>query len=85
MDFELSSEHKLFRDTVRDFADKEVAPGALERDKTHEFPHDLIEEDGGARPHGSALFPEEYGGAGATPSHTQSRLKKFRGRTARSA
>ena len=31
MDFELSDEHKLFRDTVRDYADNEVAPGALER------------------------------------------------------
>ena len=40
MDFDLSPEHKLFRETVRDFADKEVAPGALERDKTHEFPHE---------------------------------------------
>ena len=44
MDFELSDEHKLFRDTIQDFAEKEVAPGALERDKTHEFPHHLIEK-----------------------------------------
>ena len=44
MDFELSDEHKLFRSTVRDFVDKEVVPGALERDKSHEFPHDLIEK-----------------------------------------
>ncbi|MFL5734813.1 MAG: acyl-CoA dehydrogenase family protein, partial [Chloroflexia bacterium] len=63
MDFELSDEHKLFRDTIRDFADKEVAPGALERDKTHEFPHHLIER---MAPLGflGVPFPEEYGGAG---------------------
>ena len=28
MDFELSDEHKLFRDTVHDFAQEVVAPGA---------------------------------------------------------
>src|SRR4051794_35729936 len=63
MDFELSDEHKLFRDTIQDFADKEVAPGALERDKTHEFPHHLIEK---MAPLGflGVPFPEEYGGAG---------------------
>ncbi|MEO6457622.1 MAG: acyl-CoA dehydrogenase family protein, partial [Chloroflexia bacterium] len=63
MDFELSSEHKLFRDTVRDFADSEVAPGALERDKTHEFPHDLIKKMAALGLLG-VPFPEEYGGAG---------------------
>jgi len=63
MDFELSDEHKLFRDTIRDFAEKEVAPGALERDKSHEFPHHLIER---MAPLGflGVPFPEEYGGAG---------------------
>jgi butyryl-CoA dehydrogenase len=63
MDFELSDEHKLFRDTVRDFADNEVAPGALERDKTHEFPHDLIEKMAALGLLG-VPFAEEYGGAG---------------------
>src|SRR5437763_13898343 len=63
MDFELSDEHKLFRDTIHDFAEKEVAPGALERDKTHEFPHHLIEK---MAPLGflGVPFSEEYGGAG---------------------
>jgi alkylation response protein AidB-like acyl-CoA dehydrogenase len=62
MDFELSEEHKLFRSTVRDFADKEVAPGALERDKTHEFPHDIIDKMAALGLLG-VPFPEEYGGA----------------------
>src|SRR5438874_3566533 len=63
MDFELSDEHKLFRDTIQDFAEKEVAPGALERDKTHEFPHHLIDK---MAPLGflGVPFPEDYGGAG---------------------
>jgi alkylation response protein AidB-like acyl-CoA dehydrogenase len=63
MDFDLSSEHKLFRETVRDFADKEVAPGALERDKTHEFPHHLIDKMAALGLMG-VPFPEEYGGSG---------------------
>ena len=63
MDFDLSPEHKLFRETVRDFTDKEVAPGALERDKTHEFPHDIIEKMAALGLMG-VPFPEEYGGAG---------------------
>ncbi|HET9492711.1 MAG TPA: acyl-CoA dehydrogenase [Chloroflexia bacterium] len=63
MDFDLSEEHRLFRDTVRDFADNEVAPGALERDKTHEFPHDLIEKMAALGLLG-VPFAEEYGGAG---------------------
>src|SRR5438093_1719384 len=63
MDFELSDEHKLFRSTVRDFAEKEVAPGALERDKTHEFPHHLIEKMADLGLMGIP-FPEEYGGSG---------------------
>jgi alkylation response protein AidB-like acyl-CoA dehydrogenase len=63
MDFELSEEHKLFRSTVRDFADNEVVPGALERDKTHEFPHDIIEKMADLGLLG-VPFPEEYGGAG---------------------
>src|SRR5215210_8503702 len=63
MDFELSQEHRLFRDTVRDFADKEVAPGALERDKTHEFPHDIIEKMAALGLMG-VPFSEDYGGSG---------------------
>ena len=63
MDFELSPEHKLFRETVRDFTDKEVAPGALERDKTHEFPHDIIEKMAALGLMG-VPFAEEYGGSG---------------------
>jgi alkylation response protein AidB-like acyl-CoA dehydrogenase len=63
MDFELSEEHKLFRSTVRDFADNEVVPGALERDKTHEFPQDIIGKMGALGIMG-VPFPEEYGGAG---------------------
>src|SRR4051812_39024431 len=63
MDFELSDEHRLFRDTVYDFAQNEIAPGALERDKTHEFPHDIITKMARLGLMGIP-FPEEYGGSG---------------------
>jgi alkylation response protein AidB-like acyl-CoA dehydrogenase len=63
MDFELSEEHKLFRDTVHTFAEKEITPGAMERDKTHEFPFDIIEKMAALGLMG-VPFPEEYGGAG---------------------
>lgn len=63
MDFDLSEEHKLFRSTVREFADNEIVPGALERDKTHEFPHDLIKKMAALGLLG-VPFAEEYGGAG---------------------
>jgi alkylation response protein AidB-like acyl-CoA dehydrogenase len=63
MDFDLSDEHKLFRETVRDFALNEVAPGAMERDKTHEFPHELVGKMARLGLWG-VPFSEEYGGAG---------------------
>ncbi len=63
MDFELSDEHRLFRNTVREFAESEVAPGAMERDKTHEFPFHLIEKMASLGLMGIP-FPEEYGGSG---------------------
>ncbi|HET9720036.1 MAG TPA: acyl-CoA dehydrogenase family protein, partial [Solirubrobacteraceae bacterium] len=33
MDFELSDDHRLLRDTVRDFAQSEIAPAAEELDR----------------------------------------------------
>src|SRR5579859_7748190 len=63
MDFELSEEHRLFRETVRNFAEKEVAPGAIERDQTHEFPAHLIKRMAELGLMGIP-FAEKYGGAG---------------------
>ena len=42
MDFHLTEEQQILRDTVRDFAENEVLPGAKERDATHEFPWELF-------------------------------------------
>ncbi|QFG26123.1 acyl-CoA dehydrogenase family protein [Actinomadura sp. WMMB 499] len=64
MDFELNDEQKLFRETLRDFADKEIAPVASEWERTGRYPAEIVE---GLRELG--LFglnvPEEYGGLGA--------------------
>ena len=42
MDFDLSDEQRLLRDTVRDFARREVAPQAEELDRTKSFPYELV-------------------------------------------
>jgi len=63
MDFELTEELQLIRDTARDFARHSVAPTAAARDKEHRFPR---EEFAAAAELGFAgmLVPEEYGGTG---------------------
>ncbi|BBB32213.1 acyl-CoA dehydrogenase [Thermotomaculum hydrothermale] len=63
MDFRLTEEQKMFRDMVRDFAKKEVEPGASERDKKAEFAHDLVKEMGELGLMG-VFIPEEFGGSG---------------------
>ncbi len=64
MDFDLTDEQRLLRDTVRDFARKEVAPVAEELDRTKSFPYELVEKMAGLGLMGIP-FPEEYGGGGA--------------------
>ena len=64
MNFELSEEQQLLRDTVRDFALTRVAPVAAELDREARFPYDLVAEMAGLGLMGIPI-PEEYGGAGA--------------------
>jgi len=64
MDFELSDEQRLLRDTVRDFARQEVAPVAEELDRTKAFPYELVAKMGELGLMGIP-FPEDYGGGGA--------------------
>ncbi len=63
MDFDLSSEHDLFRDTVRAFALDRVAPVAEELDREGRFPYELVAEMAALGLMGIP-FPEELGGAG---------------------
>jgi short/branched chain acyl-CoA dehydrogenase len=64
MDFTLSDEQRLIRDTVRDFARNEVRPAAEELDRTKSFPYELVAEMGELGLMGIP-FSEEYGGGGA--------------------
>jgi short/branched chain acyl-CoA dehydrogenase len=64
MDFDLSDEQRLLRDTVRDFARQEVAPVAEELDRTKAFPYELVAKLGELGLMGIP-FPEQYGGGGA--------------------
>ncbi len=62
MDFGLSENHQMIRDMVREFAEKEVRPGASKRDESGEFPFDLTKKLGGLGLMG-IMVPEAYQGA----------------------
>jgi alkylation response protein AidB-like acyl-CoA dehydrogenase len=64
VDFDLTDEQRLLRDTVRDFARQEVAPVAEELDRTKSFPYELVAKMGELGLMGIP-FPEAYGGGGA--------------------
>jgi alkylation response protein AidB-like acyl-CoA dehydrogenase len=64
MDFELSSEHQLLKNTAKAFADGEIMPGARDRDREAVFPDDIIAKLGSLGFLGP-LVPEKYGGMGA--------------------
>ena len=42
MNFDLTDEQRLLRETVRDFAVSEVAPVAEELDRTKTFPYEIV-------------------------------------------
>jgi butyryl-CoA dehydrogenase len=63
MDFELTDEQRLVRETARDFTDKEIVERARENDRNEHFDLDLVKKiaDQGYL---GAIVPREYGGAG---------------------
>src|SRR5437867_4477300 len=64
LDFDLSPEQELVRETVRRFALEKVAPVAAELDREKRFPYELVAELGELGLAGMTI-PEEYGGAGS--------------------
>jgi short-chain 2-methylacyl-CoA dehydrogenase len=62
--FDLPAEHAALRSTVREFAEREIAPVAEELDRTKAFPYEIV---GKLAELGwlGIPFPEELGGAGA--------------------
>jgi short-chain 2-methylacyl-CoA dehydrogenase len=63
MNFDLTDEQRLIQQTVREFAQGEVAPRAEEMDRTHQFPYDLVATMADLGLMGLP-YPERYGGAG---------------------
>ena len=62
-DFDLGEEIDLLRDSVRRFAEKEIAPRAADIDHQNEFPNDLWRKLGAQGLLGVTI-EEEWGGAG---------------------
>ncbi|HET8522161.1 MAG TPA: acyl-CoA dehydrogenase family protein [Thermomicrobiales bacterium] len=62
--FELNDEQRSLRDTIREFAESEIAPHAAEWDEEQRFPIEAVRKLGELGAMGVA-FPEEYGGLGA--------------------
>jgi len=63
MDFDLPQEHQLLRDTVRSFAEAEIAPVAGDLDSREEFSVELTKKMGELGLFGMVVSPE-YGGQG---------------------
>ena len=62
MDFGLSDEMVMLRDTVRDFAAEKIAPFADEWDEKHYFPYEEVVKPMGQLGFFGTVIPEEYGG-----------------------
>ncbi|MBW2128019.1 MAG: acyl-CoA dehydrogenase [Deltaproteobacteria bacterium] len=63
MAYQLTEEQKMIQAMVRDFARSEIMPTASERDKTREFPREILRQMGELGLMGMNV-PVEYGGAG---------------------
>jgi butyryl-CoA dehydrogenase len=63
MNFELSPEQQLIKNTARDLADREIAPAAAAIDREHRFPRELFARLGELGLLG-IMVPESFGGAG---------------------
>jgi alkylation response protein AidB-like acyl-CoA dehydrogenase len=64
MNFEITEEQAMIRDTIKDFAQKEVAPVSRDNNRHERFPSELIKKLGEMGVLGLSL-PPEYGGGGA--------------------
>ncbi|HEY7147763.1 MAG TPA: acyl-CoA dehydrogenase family protein [Streptosporangiaceae bacterium] len=64
MDFELSAEQRLLRDTIRAFTDEQIRPVAAEWEAAERYPDELVATMAQMGLFG-LLVPEEYGGLAA--------------------
>jgi alkylation response protein AidB-like acyl-CoA dehydrogenase len=63
MDFDLTDEQRLIRETARQFTDREIVKRAAENARNHHFDTDLVGKIA-AQGYLGAIVPREYGGAG---------------------
>lgn len=63
MNFQLTEEHLMIQQAARDFAQKELLPGVIERDEHQKFPAEQIKKMGELGFMGMMVSPE-YGGSG---------------------
>src|SRR5438876_6336500 len=63
LDFQLNDEQLQLKKSVREFAEREIAPHVMQWDEAGEFPLSTIQELGKLGLMG-IVFPQEYGGAG---------------------
>ncbi|MCD2196067.1 acyl-CoA dehydrogenase family protein [Actinomycetospora endophytica] len=64
MDFQLSDEQRLYRDSLRDFVDREIIPVARDWEHSGRYPTEIVESMKKLGLFGLAI-PEEYGGLAA--------------------
>src|SRR5258705_11696254 len=67
MDFSLSEEQKLLRQTVREFAQSEIAPQVEEHEREARFPRPLVGRLWKELGLGGMSCAEAYGGIGLDP------------------
>lgn len=63
MNFEFNELQKMIQKIVREFAEREIAPGVVEREEKEEFSRELLDKAGELGFSG-ICFPETYGGCG---------------------
>ena len=63
MDFRLTEEQELIKNTIREFAETEIEPIAFQLDENNLFPEKIVEEMGRLAIMGLP-YPAKYGGAG---------------------
>lgn len=63
MNFNLTEDQIMIRDTARQFAEEELLPGVIDRDEQEKFPREQIRKMGELGFMGM-MVPEEWGGAG---------------------
>ncbi len=63
MNFDLSAEQQMIKQTIREFAEEIIAPGVIERDQKKQFPLDIFKNLADLGMMGLP-FPEKYGGGG---------------------